>query len=393
MGCWKSLNRRYDLKTYDRVRLIGFGKASLPMAEAAYQILGKSFTDGLVITKHENYQNSRFFHSKNQQPFTILSAGHPVPDEGSLKAGSTLNNFLSGCQINDLVISLISGGGSSLVVSPVPGVSLGDLQELTHLMLKCGAPIREINTLRKHLELLKGGGMAQLARNASKIVLILSDVVGDLLDVIASGPFVPDPSTYENAWNILARYKLIDIVPPIIRNHLLSGVQGKIPETAKPGESAFQKLQTVIVGSNYQAAQSALLQAKIEGFQSLILTTNLQGEARQAGRFLGSILREIATTGHPLPRPACIIAGGETTVTVRGGGKGGRNSEMALSAVEELAGLQDIALVTFATDGGDGPTDAAGAVVTGETYKEEFKPVSIYLGLLSRMIRIIILIG
>jgi hydroxypyruvate reductase len=273
--------------------------------------------------------------------------------------------MLQDTQPEDLVICLFSGGGSALLVSPPPGITLEDLQTLTSHLLACGASINEINNLRKHLDQVKGGNLARLVAPAHVVTLILSDVVGDPLDVIASGPTVPDPTTFEHALSTLNRYEILHKVPPAIAEYLLNGRSGVVPETPKPGDSVFDQVDHYVVGSNALAARAALNQAAVEGFNPLLLTTYLQGEARQAGRMLAAIARQLAQDGQPIPRPACLVAGGETTVTVQGLGKGGRNQELALGAVNELAGLPDIALVTLATDGGDGPTDAAGAVVTG----------------------------
>jgi glycerate 2-kinase len=224
--------------------------------------------------------------------------------------------------------------------------------------------------LRKHLDVVKGGGLARLAAPAQLLTLALSDVVGDPLDVIASGPTVPDRSTFAEAWQILQRYDLLERVPPAVTEYLQRGLSNEIPETPKVGDPAFSAVQNVIVGSNLQAAQAALAQARQEGLNTLLLTTSLEGEARQAGQFMAAIARQIVATGEPVKRPACIVAGGETTVTLRGTGKGGRNQELALGAVKKMAGLPDAILVGLATDGGDGPTDAAGAVVTGQTLDE-----------------------
>jgi hydroxypyruvate reductase len=268
---------------------------------------------------------------------------------------------------DDLVICLMSGGASALLVSPAPGLTLADLQSLTSALLACGASIYEINTLRKHLEQLKGGGLARLAAPARVATLILSDVIGNPLEVIASGPTVPDPSTFTDAYHILEHYRLIDHVPPGVIRHLEYGRAGQIHETPKPGEPLFSRVQNLVIGDNLQAALAALEQAVREGFHTLLLTTYLQGEARQAGSALAAVARQIDAPGHPLPRPTCLAAGGETIVTLQGDGLGGRNQELALGAVAGLAGLDDILLATLATDGGDGPTDAAGAIVSGET--------------------------
>ncbi|RPI22412.1 MAG: DUF4147 domain-containing protein, partial [Chloroflexota bacterium] len=268
---------------------------------------------------------------------------------------------------HDLVLCLISGGGSALMTAPESGIELEDLRSLTSTLLACGANINEINALRKHLDILKGGGLARLATPARVATLILSDVVGDPLDVIASGPTVADKATFKEAYGVLEQYGLEDRTPPAIISRLKKGLRGEIAETPKEGDRIFSCVQNLIVGSNLQAAQAALSAAETEGFHTLLLTTYLQGEARQAGRVLAALARQIGPNGPSITRPACLISGGETTVTVTGNGLGGRNQEVALGAVKDLDGLRNIALVSLATDGGDGPTDAAGAVVTGET--------------------------
>jgi glycerate 2-kinase len=387
--------REYDLERYRRIWIVGAGKAGAPMARSAAGILGERLSGGLVIVK-EGYAGgppavfnctqtasapgSLRLHSASQEPhrrsgrgnahpagLRLIEAGHPLPDERGIQGAQQIADLLAGLNAEDLVICLISGGGSALLVSPAPGLSLADLQALTSALLACGASIDEINTLRKHLEQLKGGGLARLASPASLVTLILSDVVGDPLDVIASGPTVPDPTTYAAAWEIIERYGLAGKLPSELVERLQSGRRGELPETPKPGEAVFENVQNVVVGGNLTAARAALEQAQREGFHSLLLTTRLQGEARQAGRFLAAILSQIAADGQPVARPACLVAGGETTVTLTGGGLGGRNQELALGALADLAGLEQVALVTLATDGGDGPTDAAGAIVTGRS--------------------------
>jgi glycerate 2-kinase len=253
------------------------------------------------------------------------------------------------------------------LTSPVEGVSLQEMQYLTESLLACGATIFEINILRKHLERLKGGRLAQIASPARVISLVLSDVVGNSMETIASGPTVPDSSTYLQALHVLEHYHLMDEVPASITRYLKKGAAGEIPETPKPGDELFERVSNFIIGGNRQACQSALDQAARHGLNTLLLTTYLQGEARQAGGFMAAIAREIDVSQKPIPRPACLVAGGETTVNIIGDGLGGRNLEVALGAVRDLSGLQEVVLLTLATDGGDGPTDAAGAVVTGET--------------------------
>jgi hydroxypyruvate reductase len=297
----------------------------------------------------------------------VIEAGHPIPDQRGVSGTRIILELLDNTSQDDLVICLISGGGSALMLSPVPGVTLEDYQSLTGILLASGATINEINTLRKHIDGVKGGQIARLTSPATLISLILSDVVGDPLDVIASGPTVPDPSTFVDALAILDRYQITDQVPSPILNHLKRGRDGAIDENPKPGDQIFDNIKNHVIGSNRIATSAAMIQAQEEGFNAMILSNYMQGEASQVGIAFAAILRQIAAYGLPLPRPACIIIGGETTVTVHGTGFGGRNQELALGAVQDLKGLEDIALITMATDGGDGPTDAAGAIVTGET--------------------------
>ncbi len=355
----------YDLNTFDRVLLVGAGKAGQPMAEAVQEVLGDRLDSGLVIVK-EGYT------TKNGLPdrIKIVEAGHPIPDIRGVNGADEVIELLENTNQNDLIISLISGGGSALLVSPVPGVSLQNLQSLTEILLASGATINEINTLRKHLDRIKGGQLARFTYPAKMIGLILSDVVGDPLDVIASGPTIPDGTTFADALAIVEHYQIEDQIPAPILEYLKLGEAGKVEETPKPGEHLFTDVNNIIVGSNRTASQAALEQALKEGFNTFVLSNYLQGEASLVGKFLATILRQVALHNQPIPRPACIIVGGETTVTLRGDGLGGRNQEIALGAVDELDGLKGIALITLATDGGDGPSDAAGAVVTGRTLQQ-----------------------
>ena len=361
--------RVYNLDNLRRILVIGFGKASLPMADASVNILGDFLTTSTVITKSpiSNLQSPIHSHQFTNLSITILPASHPVPDERGVAGAQKIIDLLSTTTENDLVICLISGGGSALLTSPASGISLDDIQTLTKSLLGCGATINEINTMRKHLSQVKGGQLVRLAAPAQIATLILSDVVGDPLDVIASGPTVPDSSTFQDALKILARYGIANKIPAAILEHFKRGSRGEIPETPKDGDSIFEQVNNVIVGNNTQAAQAAIEAAKTYGFNTLLLTTSLQGEASIAGKILASIAHQISATGDPIPRPACIVTGGETTVTIRGKGLGGRNQELALAAVSELTGLPDVMLIALATDGDDGPTDAAGAVVTGKT--------------------------
>lgn len=344
------------------IKVIGAGKAGQPMLEAIQDRFKGRISSGVVVVKDGYTKDSNI-----AEGIRIIEAGHPIPDQRGVKAAQQIISLLESSTADDLIICLISGGASALLVSPVPGVSLGDMQRMTELLLASGANINEINTLRKHLDCVKGGQLARLAAPARIVCFILSDVVGDPLEVIGSGPTVPDPSTYADSIEILRRYHILEKVPETIRTHLEAGLQGQIEETPKPGSQFFTNVDNIIVGSNSTAADAAIHQAKKEGFNSISLTNYFEGEASQAGRFLGSIIRQMALQNQPVPRPGLIIVGGETTVTVKGVGCGGRNQELALAAVTDLHGLDDVALVTLATDGGDGPTDAAGAVVTGDT--------------------------
>jgi glycerate 2-kinase len=346
-------------KSYEiagRIFALGIGKAAVAMTNSLADILGSHWTSGLVVTKNKP--------ESNHPGFEIIVGGHPVPDERSLAAGERVEKFIKQLKADDLLICLISGGGSALVTAPREGISLADLQTLTKALLECGARIDEINILRRQLDRLKGGGLASMVYPAQIIGLILSDVVGNPLESIASGPTAPDPSTPADALNVLEHYGLIDQIPASI----LSALEYKPSEEEKSG-GLLGHVQNVIVGSNLNAAQAALKQATEEGFHPYLLRTDLQGEAREVARDLSIQLRWAWRMGDPVPRPACIVVGGETTVTVQGDGRGGRNTELALAAVNELADFPDVMLISLATDGEDGATDAAGAVVTGETWR------------------------
>jgi len=352
----------YPLKNFQNIYVIGAGKAAYPMALAVEDILGDHLTNGLMVTKEGHLPPQPALRRVH-----ILEAGHPLPDERGIEAARRMLHLLDTTTADDLVFCLISGGGSALMTAPAEGVSLSDLQQLTNILLRCGASIAQINTLRKHLDQVKGGGLARRAAPARVCTLILSDVVGDPLETIASGPTVPDASTFQDAWKVLELFSLLDETPQGILSYLRRGLQGEAAETLKPGDPIFQRVQNVLAASNAQAANAAAERAKTFGFHTLRLTTFLQGEARQAGMLLAAIARQIHASAEPLSRPACLITGGETTVTVRGSGKGGRNQELVLGAVEGLAQVPQSLLISLATDGGDGPTDAAGAVASDTT--------------------------
>jgi len=352
-------DKRYHLAEIERVFLIAIGKAAA-MAQAAADLLGDKITDGLIITKSP---------PPHHLPFDVLLGGHPIPNENSLLAGQRIAALLANAKANDLVVCLISGGGSALAVLPVEGVSLAELQILTDALLRSGATINELNTIRKHLDRLKGGGIARMATGARVLSLILSDVVGDPLDVIASGPTSPDPTTFADAWGILEKYDLTATAPPAIREYLRAGMRGdaSAPDTPKPGDALFERVQNVIVGSNRQAAQAAVARAQQLGFNTLLLSTFVEGEARQVARVAAALAKEIVRYNQPIKKPACLVWGGETTVRVTGQGKGGRNQELALAAAIALDGWEGVLIEALGSDGTDGPTDAAGAIATGET--------------------------
>lgn len=353
--------RRYDLSAFHRVLVVGAGKAGAPMARAAESILGDKLTEGLVNVKYGCVAPTSLI--------SVNEAGHPLPDARGLDGARRIAQLLQSATEDDLVICLISGGGSALLTLPVPGVSLEDLTVLTSSLLGCGATINEINAVRKHLSQVKGGLLARLSYPATVITLILSDVVGNPLDVIASGPTVPDPTTFQDAWNIIAKYGLESDIPTPIVNVLDEGRRGLRPETPKPGDPVFERVNNVIVASNYVAAKAAERAAKNLGFSTLLFSTYVEGEAREVAKVLAGIAKEIKDSGNPVRSPGCVIAGGETTVTLKGKGKGGRNTELALSAAIAMQGLEGAMIFSAATDGSDGPTDAGGAFAFGDTVR------------------------
>jgi len=339
--------KKYLPSLSGNVHGLGIGKASIPMLTA----LAESYllSSALAISKHASPSTS------NLVP--AILGNHPIPGTDSLRAGERALEFVSSLNEDDTLICLISGGGSALVTAPYEEITLADLQTLTSLLLSCGARIDEINTLRRQLDRIKGGGLAR-ATKAKIISLILSDVIGNPLEAIASGPTYPNPTTGEDALKILEKYKIIDQVS----NSIISTLESN--SLLFDGRHQAVGVQHIIVGDNKLAAQAAMEQAQREGFSAEILTNELQGEARNVGVMLAKRLRDEMTKRS---RPFCLIAGGETTVTLKAEGKGGRNQELALAAATELAGLQNVLLISLATDGDDGPTDAAGAVATGET--------------------------
>jgi hydroxypyruvate reductase len=355
--------------TFDRINrifVVAVGKAAPQMAEAIEQRIGDKFTRGLVATKHGHAAS---YAGKCE----VIESSHPIPGEDSLRAGHFVLSLLHDLTPKDLLIVAVSGGASSLVCAPVEGVSLAAKQQTTDLLLRAGADIYELNAVRKHLSMLKGGNLAARAYPAAVLSLLLSDVVGDPLDVIGSGLTAPDLSTFSRALEVLRKRGVLEQVPSEVREHLEKGARGECTETPKPGDGLFENVTNVVVGSSRQALEAASEEAKRRGYRPIILSSRMQGEAREVARFHAEILWETIAAGHPVRPPACILSGGETTVTVRGQGKGGRNQEFALAAALTLAGAPNIACLSAGTDGTDGPTDAAGAIVSGDTISRAAK--------------------
>ena len=350
---------RFAFKDYDRILVVGAGKAGAPMARALEDLLGDNIADGVMVVKEG--------HGLPLEHIRIHEASHPVPDERGIKGAEEILSLVKAAGERDLVLCLISGGGSALLVAPAEGVTLEDKQAVTRLLLACGADIHEINTIRKHLSRAKGGGLARFAYPATVVSLILSDVIGDDLNVIASGPAVPDTSTFEDTRRVLKKYDIWHRVPASVQSRIQRGLKGDIEDTPKVGDAVFQKCYTELVGTNIQALKAAGQQAEQLGYQTLILSSTVEGEAREVVKVLTAIAKEVRDSGNPLSAPACILCGGETTVTIRGDGKGGRNQEFALAAALGLDGIENIVVLAGGTDGNDGPTDAAGAMADGRT--------------------------
>lgn len=353
--------KKYNLDKFERVVIIGGGKASGLMAETLEKILGERVTAGFVNIMKGTGRGIK------TTKIELNEAGHPLPDEKGLKGSKIMIEIAKSVGKKGLIFVLISGGGSALLPYPVNGITLKDKQNITDKLLKSGATINEINAVRKHLSLIKGGQFLRHIRSSEVVSLIISDVVGDPIDVIASGPTAPDSTTYREAVHILKRYKLWATIPGTVRSHFQLGVEGDLLETPKVGDEIFRKVNNVIVGNNRVATKASCEKAKELGYNTLFLSSHIEGEARHVGAVLASIIQEIQESNNPIPRPATIIAGGETTVTVTGTGKGGRNQELVLSAAMKIKGLRGVAVVSVGTDGVDGPTDAAGATANGRT--------------------------
>jgi glycerate 2-kinase len=351
--------KTFDLKSFNKIFLAGTGKASNSMAQAIEELFGERVTKGVITTKYG--------HLLPLKQTQTIEAGHPIPDRNGYQGAKKIQRLLKESGPDDLVIFLLSGGGSALLPFPEDGVELKEKQEVTQLLLDSGADIKEINTVRKHISRMKGGWVAKWAYPSTVIAFILSDVVGDQLDIIGSGPTVPDPSTFEEAWEILKKYDLLNEMAPSVRKHLQLGKEGKVKETPKPGEAVFERVSNILIGSNILALREAKREAESLGFNAVILSSLIEGETREASRFHTAVAKEVISSGNPVPRPACILSGGETTVTIKGNGRGGRNQEFALAGALEISGVEKIVILSGGTDGTDGPTDASGALADHTT--------------------------
>jgi len=345
------------------------------MAKAVEDVFDVKIKGGII--------NVKYGFSEKLKYTEVIEAGHPLPDENGLKGVKKILGLLNRLGEDDLVFSLISGGGSALLPFPAGNITLEEKQALTQYLLDCGASIDEINIIRKHISLSKGGQMAKAAFPAKVVNLMLSDVVGDRMDIIASGPFVPDPSTFCDARDILKKYDLLEKIPKSILEYIKEGMDGKVTETPKPRDKVFDRVINRIVASNMIALMACKEKAKALGYNTLVISSMIEGETRDVARVHCAIAKEVAKTGNPVKAPACLISGGETTVTIRGKGLGGRNQEFCLASAIDISGMQaNVVVLSGGTDGNDGPTDAAGGVVdpmTVERGKDKEMDAKIYL--------------
>jgi glycerate 2-kinase len=351
-----------NLNRYKNIYVIGAGKASAHMGAAIEEILSNRITDGIINVKYD--------HTVPLKRIKLIEAGHPIPDENGRKGALQILYLVEQLKAEDLVICLISGGGSALLPLPTPPLTLTDKQKTIRTLLSCGASINEINILRKHMSLIKGGRLAEKTWPATLITLIVSDVVCNPLDVIASGPTVGDPSTFNDCMDIISKYDILNRIPAAVAEHFKKGIDEKIADTPKPGTQLFDKTINLIVGSNIEALSAARKTAESLGYNTLILSSMIEGDTRQAAHLHTAIAKEIRKTGNPLSTPACILSGGETTVILAGTGKGGRNQEFALTAAIDIADEDRMVILSAGTDGTDGPTDAAGGIVDSCTIKK-----------------------
>jgi glycerate 2-kinase len=363
----------YSSCNCDRILVSGFGKAACQMTKAIEDSLKDLIVTGIVITKYGHCPLSYRFENVR-----IIEAGHPVPDENGLKGTKEIIKLLKNSKENTLAVCLISGGGSALLVAPYEGITLKEKQKITRQLLKAGANIYELNTVRKHISRVKGGRLAEIAYPARVLSLILSDVIGDRLDVIASGPTSSDRTTYKDALVVLKKYRLIESSPRSVVGILNRGINGLIPETPKKGNIIFKHVENIVIGSNKILLDAAKEKAEKLGFDVEIISSELSGEAKDVGKWLAQKSMTMkCSKDKNIKKSTCLISGGETTVTVKGKGVGGRNMELALSFAIEINGIDGITLLSAGTDGTDGPTDAAGACVDGQTVSKA-KAIGIY---------------
>ena len=356
--------RQYDLSQYTRIVCVGAGKASGHMAQTLEKILGTYLKEGTVIVK-DGYGAST-------QYVQIVEAGHPLSDVRGSRATKQILKTVGSLTREDLLIVVLSGGASSLLCAPALGLTLTDKRRTTNLLMRSGANIHELNTVRKHLSVIKGGQLA-CTTPTNILTVLMSDVIGDDLATIGSGPTAPDPTTFQEAKMILEQYKIWANIPTKVRNHIEGGICGHIPETWKSRRKNPSRFQSIILANNHTAIDSVAKEAKRSGLRPYILDYPLQGEAQDLGTILGSMARDICEFGNPVKAPACLIAGGEPTVAITGRGKGGRAQECVLAAAQELAGLNNVVVAGFGTDGTDGPTEVAGAIVDGKTVQRAKK--------------------
>ena len=345
-----------DIEIRGRLIIIGAGKPSARMAQIVEEILGSQITGGVVVTKYG--------HGLPLRRIRLVEAGHPIPDAAGVRAVRETRELLRGLTRDDVVLVLISGGGSALWPAPAEEITLEEKQEMTHLLLRAGATIRELNAVRKHLSDIKGGQLAKWASPARVISLIMSDVIGDPIDFIGSGPTAPDTTSFSDALDIIQKYGLD--VPEAVQKRFRDGARGIIPDTPKPGDPLFKNVDNYVIANNRLLVEAAAEKARELQFNTLLLGTEVEGEAKDIGRFFAAVARETARSGNPIKPPACILAAGETTVTVRGHGTGGRNQEMALAWAISVAARPfsgQTCFTSVATDGTDGPTSAAGGLV------------------------------
>jgi hydroxypyruvate reductase len=349
-----------------RLFVVGAGKASAMMARAVEKFYGKRIASGVIVTKHG--------HGLPLRRIECLEAAHPVPNEQGVKGAKRIAEICMDAGEDDLVLCVISGGASALLPYPMPPLTLDEKQETTRLLLSCGANINELNCVRKHLSAIKGGQLAHLAYPARVHTLILSDVIGDPLDVIGSGPTVPDTSTFADAWEIIYKYRLERKLPAAVRDLLKRGVNHEVPETPKPGDAVFGHVENTLIGSNRLSVEAAAGTARELGYATLLLSTTVDGEAKEVAKVFAAMAREVRSSGNPMKPPVAILAGGETTVNLSlHHGLGGRNQEMALQAAMGIAGLPRTLFLAAGTDGTDGPTNAAGAYAFGSTIERAEK--------------------